>query len=211
MSVSDKIFQLYQRFYAQKGVLTEAPALTINPDSIGVAEFPLEKAMDEISGVASYLMSIPPRKVVSNAEQIRIVRDNYQNQPFWQQLLFDYLSLKLDLEEARLKQEGKELYDKLTLLSFQIKSKENEADDIIAHFAQKIEAEHFHVDASSLLRNYFKMAKRSKDEAWGMLTTNPAYFSPIITRDEMGKEILSPDQAINENKRLAGFLKGLKG
>ena len=211
MSVSDKIFQLYQRFYAQKGVLTEAPALTINPDTIGVAEFPLNKAMEEMSNVAGYLMSIPPKKVVSNAEQIRIVRDNYQNQPFWQQLLFDYLNLKLDLEEDRLKEEGQKLYEKLTLLSIRIKTKEAETEDIIAHFAQKIEAANFHIDAPALLRNYFKMAKRDMKEAWNMLITNPAYFSPIITRDEKGTEILSPDQAIHENKRLGDFLKGLKG
>jgi len=211
MPVSDKIFQLYQRFYAQKNVLTEAPALTIDTDDIGVAEFPEDKALAEMRRVAGYLMSRPDLSKIAFTDQVQIVRDAYQGQPFWQELLFDYLDLTLDVEEARLKREGDELREKTEELMYELRVKEAEVEEIVSHFADKIKAAKFHVDASALIRNYLKMAKSDEKLAWKMLTSNPAYFSPIVARDAKGKQVLSPSAAIDENKRLGRFLATVKG
>ena len=211
MSVSDKIIQLYQRFYAQKNMLGERPPLTIDVNKIGAAEFPTDQAMAEMTAAAAYLMGRSTLQNVSFKEQVQIVRDAYGDQPFWQQLLFDYLDLTLVVEEARLKRESEELHDKTEELLFELKVRENHVEDIISHFADKIQSADFHVDAKNLLRNYFKMARRDAKEAWEMLIKNPAYFSPIVARDDNGKEVLSPAHATAENIRLAHFLKGLKG
>lgn len=211
MSVSDKIVQVYQQFYAQKNVLTDAPVLTIDTNAIGVAEFPHDKAMTELGGVVAYLMGRPTLKNIPFKDQVQIVRDAYSDQPFWQQLLFKYLELTLDVEESRLKKEGEELRDKSEELLSNLKIQEAHIEDIADHFAAKIQAENFHVDAKALLKNYFKMARRDSQEAWRILTTNPAYFSPIVARDQNDKKVLSPARATAENTRLAHFLKTLKG
>ena len=54
------------------------------------------------------------------------------------------------------------------------------------------------------------MLKKNPDKAWEVLTTNPAYFSPIQTQNEQGKVVLTPKQAIEENNKLSNFLKTLK-
>ena len=211
MPVSDKIAQLYQRFYAQRTVLTEAPTLSIDADAIGAAEFPTDKALAEMAAVAGYLMGLPPKSTPSFAKQVEIVQTAYQDQPFWQQLLLDFLALQLDVRESRLKQEGQTLYNEIDTLMQEVREQEQQAAGIVAHFAKKIDNAGFHVDAAALLRNYFKMAQRGEAEAWQILITNPAYFSPIKAHDDSGKEVLSPAQAVAENARLGHFLKGLKG
>ena len=54
------------------------------------------------------------------------------------------------------------------------------------------------------------MRRQDAKQAWAVLTTNPAFFSPINVKDEMGVVRLSKEAAIDENKKLAKFLKGLK-
>ena len=116
----------------------------------------------------------------------------------------------MDIEEADIKEEGEEISDKLKEVLFDLKMQERSIDDLVSYYAEQIEREKFHVDAKALIRNYFKMMKKDAKMAWQVLTTNPAYFSPLKTRDEGGKEILSPDKAIAENQKLAQFLKGVK-
>jgi len=210
MSVSDKIFQIYQRFYAQKAVLSAAPALSINPDTIGSAEFPTEKAVAELEAVAAYLMGLSSLENIPFNRLIQIVKESYQGQDFWQNLLFDFLELKLDIDEARLKEEGEEIADKMKEILFDLKMKERNIEDLVQYYAEKIGKEKFRVDAKALIRNYFKMMKRDAKKAWEVLITNPAYFSPIQTRDKDGKEVLTPAKAIEENRDLAHFLKNLK-
>lgn len=210
MSVSDQIFQMYQRFFAQKAVLSAAPVLSINPDSIGSAEFPTEKALKEMEAVAAYLMGLNSLKNIPFEKQIQIVKESYQGQDFWQHLLFDFLELKLDIEEAHLKEEGEEISDHLKAILFDLKIQERQIEDLVYYYAEKIEKEKFHIDAKALIRNYFKMIKKDPKMAWEVLTTNPAYFSPMKTKDENGKVILPPDKALAENQKLARFLKDLK-
>lgn len=210
MPVSDKIFQMYQRFFSQKNILTEAPQLTIDVNSVGVNDFPQEQALAEMNKIASYLMGRNDIQKIPFSERVKIVKDAYQEQPFWQKLLFDYLNLTLDVEEARLKKEGEDLQDELEYALYKLQEKQSEQEELVDLYAQKIKNAGFHVDAHNLIRNYFKMLKKDSKVAWDVLTTNPAYFSPIITQDGE-KQILSPAKAIDENKRLAAFLKGLKG
>ena len=166
MSVSDKIFQMYQRFFEQKHILTEAPALTIDINTIGINDFPQEQALREMNNVASYLIGHTDIQKISFNEQVKIVKNAYQEQPFWQKLLFDYLNLTLDVEEARLKKEGEDLQDELEYALYKLQEKQSEQEELVNSYAQKIREAGFHVDANNLIQNYFKMLKRDKDEAY---------------------------------------------
>ena len=210
MTVTDKILDVYQRFYAQRSVLKGAPNLSINIDTIGIADFPTDRALEELASVASYLMGVSNLKNIPFEKQVKIVKDAYAGQTFWQNLLFDYLDLTLSVKEAQLKEEGENLADKIYLEMFNIAVQENETESLINAFAEKIKNAKFHVDAKALIRNYFKMLKKDEKKAWEVLTTNPAYFSPIQTQNEQGKVVLTPKQAIEENNKLANFLKTLK-
>lgn len=211
MSISDKISKMYQRFYAQKGILTGAPALTIDANAIGGAEFPTDKAVAEMAAVASYLMGVTDMRKIPFERAVQIVQDAYAAQKFWQDLLFDYLGLTLDLEEADLKKEGAQIQEQISNGIEELENHERKVEAIVQHFSDKIAAEKFHVDGKKLIQNYLKMMRRDSKEAWNVLITNPAYFSPIVTKDEAGGQVLTPDQAIDENARLAKFLKNVKG
>ncbi len=211
MTISEKIFQLYQRFYAQRSVLTDAPALTVDVDRIGVADFPESRAFDEMSGVASYLIGRPDIRNIPFKESLRIVQKAYVNQPFWYDLLMDYLELLLNKNEADLEEQGRAIQERAEAVLDKLNEAEARRTALIELYASKIEAEHFPVDAKKLIRNYLKMLKRDAKQAWDVLISNPAYFSPIITKNPGGAQTLSPSQAIEENKRLARFMKGLKG
>ena len=211
MSVLDKVIHIYQRFYAQKAVLNGAPTLSINADSLGTAEFPVDKAVAELDAMAAYLMGLSGLKNVPFDRQVKIVKESYQGQTFWQELLFDYLDMKLDIEEEQLEKKAETVADKIRMAQYEIAEHEAREEEIINHYAAKITKEKFHVDAVALIRNYMKMLRKDKKEAWRILTTNPAYFSPIKVMDDNGKKVLSPSQAISENDKLAKFLKSLKG
>ena len=211
MPISDKVSKMYQRFYAQKGILTGAPALTIDVNAIGGAEFPVDKALTEMAAVASYLMGVADMRKIPFERAVQIVQDAYAEQKFWQDLLFDYLGMTLDWEEADLKKEGAEIQKQISNGIEELENHERKVEAIVRHFSEKIAAEKFHVDGKRLIQNYLKMMSRDSKEAWNVLITNPAYFSPIVTRDEAGERVLTPDQAIEENTRLAGFLKNVKG
>ena len=211
MNNSDKVIHIYQRFYAQRGVLNGAPTLSINADAVGTAEFPTEKAVAEMDAVAAYLMGLAGLKNIPFDRQVKIVKESYQGQPFWQELLYDYLELKLDLEDERLEKQAEEVSDKILMTQYLIAEHEDHEEEIINHYAAKVAKEKFHVDAVALIRNYMKMIRKDPKKAWEVLTTNPAYFSPIKVMDERGKTILSPSQATAENAKLAKFLKTLKG
>jgi len=90
---------------------------------------------------------------------------------------------------------------------------------MIEMFALKIEQGGFPVDARKLVRNYLSACRRDPDEAYKLLTTNPAYFSPLILKGKTslwrkitgkGPKMPSPDVGQKINRELARFLKNLK-
>lgn len=211
MSTSESVFQLYQRFYTQKKLLNGAPDLGIDINQIGMAEFPVDRALVELNALASYLTGHRDIGAIPFAERVQAVQKNYHNQPFWRELLLDYLELCLDIEDEKLAQKGTELHQKEQALMDQITDYENNVQNMIAHYANAVKQGKFHVDAERLIKTYFKMMRRDEDKAWEVLTSHPAYFSPIQTKDATGKVILTPSQAQAENDRLAAFLRTLKG
>lgn len=211
MTIFEQTFHLYQRFYAQRSVLTDAPPLTLDVDDLDLVEFPQDQAFNEISGVASYLIGRSDIRKMPFKEALNVVQKAYSNQPFWYDLLMDYLGLLLDKNEKDLADQGIAIQERAEAVLDKINEVEARRKALIELYALKIEAEHFSVDARKLIRNYLKMMKKDAKKAWEVLISNPAYFSPIITKNGAGVQILSPAQAIEENKRLAQFMKRLKG
>ena len=109
-----------------------------------------------------------------------------------------------------LDKEDKELYQEMQEAVDELNEVEAHKNGIVEQFGQKIEEAKFHVDGRNLVRNFLKMVKRDAKEARSVLESHPAYFSPIITKDKDGKTILSPSQAMEEDAKLAKFLKTLK-
>ena len=87
MSAKELFIEVYQKFYDQKEVLSEAPVLTQNPKD---SDFNSEKAEEELQKVISYLMGVPDIQQVSFENIVDIIQKHYSDQPEWKNLLVDY-------------------------------------------------------------------------------------------------------------------------
>jgi hypothetical protein len=207
MTVEEKIFQLYQRFYDQRTVLQEAPSLTINPAVIGLREFPLQQALTELNAIVSYLLGRSDISKVAFKDALNIIDGAYADQPFWRDLLLGYFDVVLSLQEEAHFRKGEMLQQEAEDVMAEIADFEQKRNAVINFVADKIKEAKFHVDGRMLVYNYIKMLKQDAAKAKAEILVNPAYFSPIQTKDAEGRELLTPTQAINENKQLAKFLK----
>jgi hypothetical protein len=207
MTVEEKIFQVYQQFYDQRSVLQDAPLLTINPVVVGLRDFPVQQALVELNAMASYLLGRSDISRVAFEDALNIVDSAYADQPFWRDLLLNYLDAVLSLREEEYARKGGTLQEKTNKIISEIAQIERKRTAVINFFAQKIQEAQFHVDGRLLVYNYIKMLAHDADKAKVEIATNPAYFAPIQTKDSMGRDVLTPSQAIEENKRLGKFLK----
>ena len=162
MDLSNSILKLYQRFYAQKELLKDARTLTVDLNQIGETEFPTEQAISEMNRVASYLIGVQDITKVSFDNRVKAVKQAYQNQPFWRELLFDYLDMTLNIEEEKLKNNGKNILIDAQEVMNDIYYHEEQQNEMVSVYASKITSEKFHVDAYALIRNYTTNKKKNK-------------------------------------------------
>ncbi len=210
MQLKQKIYNLYTTFYAQKSILTEAPALTIDINTVLIDNFDTERAKIELAALVSYMLGLDSVKDTPVLEVISLIKTHYANQEFWRHLLLEYVEI-LNLKHRRhLKTQTHELRAQMHNLLADIIEKERQHAAVIEQFAAAIDSQHFAIDSKKMLTAYFYMRKQDAIKAWQILITNPAYFSPIITKTTSGKTILDAKQAITENKKIARFVKQLK-
>lgn len=206
---NEAVIDLYKKFYAQRSVLGEAPAL-----SIDTAQFPTENQAQqmetELVAVVSYLLGVSSIKNYTTEQLIQMVEKGYGEQPFWKNLLLDYCQYQLDREKDELMSESFALQMEVLQALDALEEADEEKKRMIQAFADKIKAAKFPVDAVKLVRNFLKMSAVNAEKARETLITNPAYFAPIQTQNDMGKVVLSPKEATDTNKRLGKFLKSLK-
>lgn len=207
MTKNDQLLALYQKLFAQKAVLTKAPALTLDPNAAD--NFPFDLALQEIKQVISYLLGVKNVDTLSPEKALSICQKAYDNQPFWKEVILDFLSYQNQMEELSLQAESQKLSQEGQAILEKIQQLETEKQLEIQSYAKQIEAEHFPVDAQKLIRNYLNMASYDPQKAYETLVHNPGYFAPLKTHDKEGKELLSPDKALAENKRLGQFLSKL--
>ena len=206
MTPNEQLWTLYQKLFAQRAVLTKAPALTLDLTSTTPDSFPANQALQEIKQIISYLLGVKNVDTLEAEKALNICQKAYAEQPFWKEVILDFLSYQNQMEENALQEESNKLsQDGQTLLE-KIQQLETEKQITIQSYATQIEAAHFPVDAKKLIQNYLNMAAHNANQAYQILIQNPAYFAPLKTHDKDGKELLSQNQAIAENKRLGQFL-----
>lgn len=209
MDIKGKLFHVYKLFYAQRSVLNGAPPLTIPADQIGTDDFDDARADAELQMLVAYLIGVRDLSQISIRQGIKIVTDAYSSQPQWKELLLDYFDYALSKEEEALKQQGEALKDETASVLLEIQRHEEIENETIEAYADKLEAQHFPIDARKLIRNYLKMRRQDSQKAWEVLIQNPAYFSPIIVEDKNGQSVMTPQEAIAKNKEIGKFLKNL--
>ncbi len=210
MNARQQLWALYNKFYQQRSVLQNAPQLTIDTSTVTAETFDYALAEQEMHRMNGYLLGVPDASRLKIAEALRVVRRSYAEQPFWKNLILDYLDFRAQKTEEQLKEEAVTLRAKGMEILNKIRQEEAKRNAVVDTFSAAIEKEHFAVDAKRLVRSYFNMRRTDAAKAWETLITNPAFFAPIITTDSMGRQTLTPEKAIEENKRLAKFLKSLK-
>ena len=209
MSAKDKLFTIYQTLYAQRSVLTQAPALTVDITQFSANTMDYKTIRQETAAVISYLMGVRNIDKVDVKNVLMSVEKNYTNQPFWKNLILEYLTFANEEEaEQLLKKTQKAREDALNILK-QIQQQEaNEKATIIA-YAKPLKEQGFAIDGEKMMKNYLNMCRQDSQKAWDILISNPAWFSPIITHNSNGDLVLTPTQAIEENKKIGKFLKKL--
>ncbi len=200
---------VYRAFYEQRELLAGAPPLTIS-EAGGAADFPADRARKELGAVVAYLLGLPNAESASLSRMLALVQSGYADQPFWRGLILDYLDCVQRDKRNDLRREGAAVRTQIADSLARVRAADREQKVFIDAFADKIAEQRFPINAKKLVRNYFKMARINPDEAWAILTTNPGQFSPIQTRDKSGAVVLTPEQAQEANKKIAGFVKKMR-
>lgn len=210
MTSKQLIFNLYRNFFEQRAVLGEAPALTMNIDELTENDFDFRLAEKEVGALVSYLLGVQNVHAITVSDMIRIIKNGYEDQPFWRNLLLDYVQFVNQKEAEEIAEKGRELRKEAYQVLNEIRQEEHRRKVLVKTYAEQIQKERFSIDAERLISSYFNMYRKDSQKAWETLITNPAYFAPIITTDQNGHTILTPEEAVAENKKIAKFLKSLR-
>lgn len=210
MPAKEMLYALYQKLYDQRAVLTAAPQLTVEINEYSSDSFPESLADKECTNIISYLCGVADVNDISVNDVLRIVKRNYENQPFWKDVILDFLEYKLRQQQEEQYKQNVELLKESARVLNEIRQEENRRKTLTRAFGDKIREAGFCVDGYKLMTSYFVMYRKDAKKAYETLITNPAYFSPIQTTDSAGNIMLNPKEATEENAKLAKFLKGLK-
>ena len=209
MSAKEKLFKIYQSLYAQRTILTEAPALTIDISEFSANTMDYSTIRKEVAAIISYLMGVRDIDNVDVKKALIIIEKNYANQPFWKNLILEFLSFANEEEREQLIEKAQKARETALSILQQIQQQEADEKATILAYATPLQEAGFAIDGIKMMQNYFNMCRKDKKKAWEILTTNPAWFSPIITTNKDGIITLTPEQAKEENKKIAKFLKKL--
>lgn len=205
MSQTETLIRLYTDLLTNQGLITPAPVLRITKEQL--AQNPDESVMmQDLLDMACSLLAVPS-DTRDTAVLINSLNQRYPNPTsFWRAFISDIIGL---IDPAKRPQANGALVAQGQQILRKLNDYISNRNAIIAICEKKIEEAHFPVDAHALLLNYINMARRQPEQAWEILTTTPAYFSPIITTDKNGKTIISADKGKQWNTDLAQFLKNL--
>lgn len=209
MSAKNDLFNIYQTLCSQRTVLTDAPALTVDISAYSANTMDYETIRKETAAVISYLMGVRNIDNIEVKKALTIIETNYSNQPFWKELIINYLSFANKEEAEHLAIKAQKAKEKALEVLQQIQQQEADEKATIAAYATPIKEQGFAIDGERMMQNYFNMCRKDQEKAWEILITNPAWFSPIITTNKDGTPALTPEQAIEENKKIGKFLKKL--
>jgi len=209
MSAKEELFTLYQKFYAQRHILTEMPPLSMDLSAFSPDTFDYTTAKSEVGALVSRLMGVRDINKTQIKTALDILEKNYASQPFWKNLILDYLSFANKEEAEQLAERAVKARQRAEEVLRQIQQQEADEKATIKAYAEPIKAQKFAIDGEKMMQNYLNMCRKDKKKAWEILISNPGWFSPIITVDSAGNTTLTAEQAIEENKKIGKFLKGL--
>ncbi len=207
----DQILEVYSYLWQYKDLLKGSPVLELDPGQVTpeTKSTLMPQIEAKTKAVVAYLLGLR-ESGVSVSAMAAAIEKFYQKDDFWRRLLVKYAEAVHAREWSELQDEKKVIIEQVSSLSEKVASYRQERKEIIKAFAAAVEKEKFPVNAQKLFVNYLNMADKNPKEAWSVLTTNPAYFSPMITTDAVGKVVLSASEAKSQNEKLAQFLKKLK-
>ncbi len=207
----DQILEVYSYLWQYKDLLKGSPVLELDPGQVTpeTKSTLMPQIEAKTKAVVAYLLGLR-ESGVSVSAMAAAIEKFYQKDDFWRRLLVKYAEAVHAREWSELQDEKKVIVEQVSSLSEKVASYRQERKEIIKAFAAAVEKEKFPVNAQKLFVNYLNMADKNPKEAWSVLTTNPAYFSPMITTDAAGKVVLSASEAKSQNEKLAQFLKKLK-
>lgn len=207
----DQILEVYSYLWQYKDLLKGSPVLELDPGQVTpeTKSTLMPQIEAKTKAVVAYLLGLR-ESGVSVSAMAAAIEKFYQKDDFWRRLLVKYAEAVHAREWSELQDEKKVIVEQVSSLSEKVASYRQERKEIIKAFAAAVEKEKFPVNAQKLFVNYLNMADKNPKEAWSVLTTNPAYFSPMNTTDAAGKVVLSASEAKSQNEKLAQFLKKLK-
>lgn len=209
MELKELFYSIHKRCYEQRANLAQAGPITLNTSLYTPDTLDLTLAEKEVNAVMSYLMSkdiltLSPTAIVATIKKV------YMNQPFWKELLLDYLTWITTIKASKLESQLVTIKNDITYSLQKINLILLQKQVIVKRCIEKAAPYKFSVDMPKLIQNYLNSARINPEKAWNTLITNPAFFSPIITVNDHGKRILSPKEASNQNNQLANFFKNFR-
>ena len=205
-----RLMGVYKQLYQYKHLLKGAPVLSFDLAKMSDSDLKnvFLQADNELKAVAGYLLGIGAASSV--AAMIDAVNKHYKQNDFWRNLLLDYIEIRQSEDETKVAEEKKARQEEGLSLYTKLREFQKRRKEIIDSFSQKISAEKFPVDATRLFKNYLNMADLDSEEAWRVLCTNPAFFSPLVVEDKNGKRVLSVNEAREVNKKMGDFIRKMK-
>ena len=205
MAQTDTLIRLYDALLKNQSLITPPPVTHVTAEQL--AQNPSEELMmQDLLAVSCSLLGAPQgsRDV---ALFTTLLNQKFPNPgSFWRMFLSEVIGV---LDPSKKPQANGALIEQGKHVLKQLNDYLADRNALIAICEKKIKDADFPVDAHALLLNYINMARKQPEQAWDLLTTTPAYFSPIITTDEKGKTVISPAKGKQLNNDLAQFLKNL--
>ena len=207
----EQIFKIYQQLFQYKDMLKNAPPMNFDIATLSEEQRDAQESniRSELDAVIAYLLGMKPENL-SVIPMIEALNQHYKQDDFWRLTLLDYIDVcqqeaeeKLEARKQAAIEEGNALYKRI--MEYQRQRKE-----IIKSFANKLATQHFPINGERLFRNYLNMADIDANQAWEVLITNPAAFSPIIVEDEKGNRVISINDAKQINKKIGSYIKSMK-
>ena len=209
MSAKEQLYTIYKKIYAQRSVLADFGTVTVDlsnetPDTMNYAHI-----RNEASAIISRLLAVKDINKVTMPDAIKMTEKIYGNQPFWKELIIQWLSFANTEEAEQIQQRATKARKHAEDVLRQIQEAEAQEKATIKAYAEPLRKNKFAIDGEKMMQNYLNMCRKDPKKAWEILISNPGWFSPIITHNKDGEELMTPAQAIEENKKIGKFLKGL--
>ena len=106
MSANDSLKQIYTKFYEQKEVLSDAPALSQAPN---VEPFDFNLADAELIQLISWFLGVADIRNEPFQQILTIIQEHYDSQPAWKELLVQYFRYSLEKEREQVQAQQNEV------------------------------------------------------------------------------------------------------